>query len=350
MKLADIAKMANVSKSTASLVLNGKPGVSDAKRAEILKLLEDSNYVRLRQPAQAKTPTNSPKVRFVAGTNEDVVSLDYQQPFFNELIAYISSEINAAGLSLLMSIFPKDSLLEDIKNAELEEPSLGIILLGTNLTSALLRPISEAFENLVIIDTESSGIDCNTVTMNNFLGSFTAANYLLDLGHQKIGYIKGRPRINNFFDRRRGFVAALNERDIDVEHLTVFQMRGMQLFAAEQHLEALLYFAKSVTAIFCENDYIALSLIKLLQQNEISVPDDVSVIGFDDIHESWVITPELTTVHVPLREIANETVRLLHSKIESSGNKQAKKQIFLNPELIVRNSVKNLRHANKKIN
>lgn len=340
MKLSDIAAKANVSKATASLVLNGKPGVSDTKRAEILKIMNESNYTRLRSPRKSSNQ-NKLKIRFVAGTNDDVILTKYQQPFFNELISFLTSEASNKNLSLIMSIFPKENLFNSLKEIEQEEKSAGIILLGTNLTSIQLRPLSSYFDNLIIIDTESSGIDCTTVTMNNFLGSYIMTQYLLKMGHKKIGYIKGQPRINNFFDRRRGFKAVLTENKIDPKELPIFHMKGMHFaHSDERHIDSLLRFANSVTAIFCENDYMALNLIQELQNNGISVPEDISVIGFDDIVESHFSTPQLTTIHVPLREIANETIRLvLHGLKEQITTRQ---QIFLNPKLIIRDSVQKI--------
>jgi LacI family transcriptional regulator len=337
MKLEEIAEKAQVSKSTVSLVLNGKPGVSEKKRAEILKIMTDSNYVRLRKKHVPKT-ADVPRIRFAAGINEDVISTDYQQPFFNELITYIFSEINAQGLSMTLSLFNKHTLFDDLKQKESEEPSAGIILLGTNLTTLFLKPICDYFDNLVVIDTESSQIDCNTITMNNFLGSYQAANYLLEMGHRRIGYIKGQPRINNFYDRRRGFKAALFSQHIDPKTLPQFHLPGMHIAPVKNHLDALLYFVQSVTAIFCENDYIALSLVKTLNQNGIRIPEDISIIGFDDIKESQVVQPELTTIHVPIKEIAEETVKIIKEGLENPG--KTKKQIFFNPSLVIRHSVK----------
>lgn len=341
MKLSEIASKANVSKTTASLVLNGKPGVSDSKREEILKIMNESNYVRLRHPNKS-TNKSKLKIRFVAGTNDDVILTKFEQPFFNELISLLTSEASCKNLSLIMSIFPKETLFQSLKEIENEEKSAGIILLGTNLTSTQLLPLSTYFDNLIIIDTESSGVDCTTVTMNNYLGGYITTQYLLEMGHHNIGYIKGQPRINNFFDRRRGFKSALIENNINPNKLPIFHMKGMQFSQSdERHIESLLNFAKSVTAIFCENDYMALNLIQSLQNNGISVPDDISVIGFDDIVESRFASPQLTTVHVPLREIATETIRLILNGITEPLT--TRQQIFLNPKLVIRNSVKNIR-------
>lgn len=336
MKLEDVAKLANVSKSAASLALNGKPGISDKTREHILKVAEENNYVPLRKIRKNKTPKI--KIRFVACTNGDVIPEDYYRlPFFNELLSYLSAEVSTRQHQLVSNSLPKKQLFETLYDLEKNDPSDGIILLGTNLTSAHISSIAEHFSNLVVLDTQSNDVNCNTITMNNFLGAHDATNHLLKMGHREIGYIKGIPRINNFYDRRRGFKNALAKWDIAVSELPVFYLPGMKIDIIEEKVKQFLDFVGSVSAIFCEDDYIAISVIKTLNKYGVKVPEDVSVVGFDDISESRVLSPELTTIHVPIIEIAKEAVLLIENGLHS--NNQIKKQILINTSLVCRNSV-----------
>lgn len=337
MKLEDVARLANVSKSAASLALNGKPGVSDKTREHILRVAEENQYVPLRKIRKFEEPKI--KIRFVACTNGDVIPEDYYRlPFFNDLLSFISAEISLKQHQLITSSLPKKQLFETLCDLEKNEPSDGILLLATNLTSAHIASIAETFDNLVVLDTQSNDINCNTITMNNFLGAYDATNYLLNTGHREIGYIKGTPRINNFYDRRRGFKYALSKREINAKELPVFYLPGMKIEIIENKLQQFLDFVDSVSAIFCEDDYIAISTIKTLNKYGIKVPEDVSVVGFDDISESRVLSPELTTIHVPIIEIAKEAIQLIENGFHSKN--QIKKQILINTELIVRDSVK----------
>ena len=343
MKLEDVAKIANVSKSAASLALNNKPGISDTTRAHILKIAKDYNYAPLRKRKSKESESDTPrlKIRFVASTNGDVISENYEQlPFFNELLSYLSTEISAKHYSLITNKLAKEKLLENLLELEKKEPSDGIILLGTNLTSVHITPLSEHFTRLVSLDTQSNSADSNTVTMNNFLGGFQAATHLLREGHRKIGYIEGTPRINNFNDRQRGFHEALLRYQIDSATLPKLHVPGMRIALFEKNLPHLLRFIDSVTAVFCENDYIAISLIKTLNKQGIQVPKNLSIVGFDDIPESRVTSPELTTIHVPIEEIAHEAVHLIEN--EATTEVKVKKQILLNTKLIVRESVYDL--------
>lgn len=339
MRLEDIAKLANVSKSAASLALNGKPGISEKTREHILKVAEENNYVPLRKIRKNKTPKI--RVRFVACTNGDVIPEDYYRlPFFNDLLSYLSAEVSAKQHQLVTNSLPKKKLFETLSELEQNDPSDGIILLGTNLTSAHISSIAENFNNLVVLDTQSNDVNCNTITMNNFLGAHDATSHLLKMGHREIGYIKGTPRINNFYDRRRGFKHMLAKWDIGVSDLPVFYLPGMKIEIIEEKVQQFLDFANSVSAIFCEDDYIAISVIKTLNKHGINVPEDVSVVGFDDISESRVLSPELTTIHVPVIEIAKEAVQLIENGLHSDT--QIKKQLLINTRLVSRESVKNL--------
>lgn len=338
-KLSDIAELANVSKSAASLALNGKPGISEETRERILKVANENNYQPLRKRSKPVEPERM--IRFVASTNGDIIPENYDQlPFFKELLSNLYAEANKESFKFLTNTFPKNSLIECLKMIEEQEPSDGILLLGTNLSEKQIETLSQHFPHLVVLDTQCFSVNCNTITMNNRQGAYAAANFLLTNGHRKIGYIKGRPRISNFEGRRTGFKEALRSNEINPDKLPKYYLPAMEIETITHHLDQFEAFINDVTAVFCENDYIAISAIKTLTALGYNIPADLSVIGFDDIAESRVISPELTTIQVPIKQIANEAIQLIKTKNFQDG---VKKQIFLNTELVVRESVKNLK-------
>ena len=336
MKLEDVARLAKVSKSAASLALNGKPGVSEETRNYILKIAEDHNYVPMRK--HVKQEEDKLRIRFVACTNEDVITEEYDQlPFFKELLSYITTEVSNNHHILTTNNLSKHDLFEELTALEKAETSDGIILLGTNLTSAHIAPVNDYFDNLVVLDTQCNNLNCNTVTMNNYQGVYSATQYLLELGHQKIGYIKGTPRINNFYDRRRGFKDSLKFHHINPDKLPKFYLPAMDIAVIDKNIDQFKSFITDLTAIFCEDDYIAISTIKTLTKLGYRVPDDISVVGFDDISECRVMTPELTTIHVPIKEIAKEAIAMIERNTTPT---EPKKQVFINTKLVCRDSVK----------
>ncbi|WP_099224538.1 LacI family DNA-binding transcriptional regulator [Listeria costaricensis] len=336
MKLEDIARLANVSKSAVSLALNGKPGVSEETRLHILKIVEENNYVPLRN-TNKRTKKKS-AIRFIACKSPDLITDQYQNlPFFSELLSYLSAEIAGYPYDLIISTFDAETILEELAEAEKEQPSAGIILLGTNLGAEEICRIQQEYPKIVILDTRYPQIPANFVSINNFLGGYTAADHLLKLSHKKIGYVMGLPRIKNFEERKNGFYARLNEAHLSIPDVHIFHLPAMQIKEEPAIKDALTQLTDLPSAIFCENDYMAISMIKMLQSLSIKVPEQVSILGFDNINESKVITPELTTVHVKKRDIAEQTLALLSKQIKGESMFETR-HIQVNTSLIERGS------------
>lgn len=333
-KLEDIARLANVSKSAVSLAINGKPGVSKETRERILKIVEEHDYVPQRNPNSRSKLKRA--IRFIACKSPNLITDQYQDlPFFNELISYLSAEINNYPYDLIISTFDEDTLLHELNGAENEQPSEGIILLGTNLSKHLIQAIQNSYSNLVILDTHYAEINANFVSINNFLGGYQAADYLIKNGHEKIGYAKGVPTITNFKERKKGFFTRLEESYLTVPNKFIFELSAMEISEKDEVKKTFASMKELPTAIFCENDYIAISLVKVLSSVGIKIPEQISIVGFDNISESRVIVPELSTIQVNKKDIAIQTLDLLNKLINNSAEN---KHIQINTSLIVRKS------------
>ncbi len=316
MKIDDIARLANVSKSAVSLALNGKPGVSEATRAAILKIAEDYHYVPLRNVKKKETSGNR-IIRFVACKNSDIVTDNYESmPFFNELLAYLTSEMKNYPFSLLITAVQTESLEEELKALEEEQNSEGILLLGTNLTTRQINRVKKIQPNIVVLDTCVPQLNCDFIAINNYQGAYEAGSYLLQNGHTKIGYARAQTRIYNFKERERGFMDALHRKAISISEKHYYEFPAMDIQTQTEKFAFLSAKEELPTAIFCDNDYIAISLIKTLNILGIQVPNDISVVGFDNISEAKVVIPELTTIHVPKEEIAREALVRIIEKIK----------------------------------
>ncbi|AHI55530.1 LacI family DNA-binding transcriptional regulator [Listeria ivanovii] len=336
MKLEDIARLANVSKSAVSLALNGKTGVSEETRLHILKIVEENNYIPLRNTNKKRQKKSV--IRFIACKSPDLITDQYQTlPFFSELLSYLSAEITSYPYELIISTFDATTILEELAEAEKEQTSAGLILLGTNLGAEEISRVQQVYPKIVILDTHHPHIPANFVSINNFLGGYTAADYLLQLSHKKIGYVMGLPRIKNFEERKSGFFTRLKEAEITISKQHIFHLPAMQIQEDPSVKEAIAQLPELPSAIFCENDYMAISMIKMLQSQSIKVPEQISVLGFDNINESKVITPELTTVHVKKRDIAEQTLALLSKQIKADAKFETR-QIQVNTSLIERTS------------
>nr|WP_165452615.1 LacI family DNA-binding transcriptional regulator [Paenibacillus thalictri] len=345
MTMEEIAQMAGVSKSSVSLALSGKPGISEGTRHKIMDIVKKSGYMPRGLVKPDKPNGLNHTIRFIACVNSGIVLEQYAtQPFFMELIRDIEEQCRARGYSLFFSSVPTDKFEQAMDTLEAEHESGGMILLGTNLTREQIRYVAQKQPNLVVLDTCFETLNVNFIVMNNVMGAYQAAKQLLAEGHQRIGYVQSHARMYNFDCRKKGFLQALEEAGLTVEETHYITVSPV-VFGAQEEFKRSIAELKSPlpTALFCECDYIAISAIKSLAELGIRVPDDMSIIGFDNIQESMIITPELTTVHVEKATIAELAVSQLLSMIDGTG--VIKTKSFIDTQLVLRNSSRALEVA-----
>lgn len=320
MKMEDIAKLAGVSKSAVSFALSGKPGISNETRERVLEIARENGYSP--KPRLSANEGTTKSLTFLVFTNSGIVlEAYYQQPFFRELIHFIEERCRAKGYSLLFSTINMAFFEQEIRTFAEENQSDGVILLGTNLTSVDILEISNRLNpRLVVLDNCFDTLPVHFVGINNRMGAYQAGAHLCKLGHREIGYIASNVHIHNFEERKEGFQEALKafERQINPEHY--FSVAPTML-SSQDHLKAqiktYLETGRNLpTALFCECDYIAISAMKTLTELGVRIPEDVSIIGFDNITESQIISPELTTIHVEKQRMAHIAVDLVIESIE----------------------------------
>ncbi|MCM3784581.1 LacI family DNA-binding transcriptional regulator [Neobacillus mesonae] len=322
MNMEELARIAGVSKSAVSLALSGKPGVGRDTRERILQLANEYGYSNKGRTSAGEM--NGKSLQFIVFTNTGLVHEDYyQQPFFRELIHYTEERCRLKGYSLLFSTIDEHSYEQGIRAIAEDNRSSGAILLGTNLDSMTIREIADKLPNLVVLDTCFDHLPVHFVEINNFMGAYQAGKYLLQMGHHNIGYIASDERIHNFDERKRGFNTALSEDRVQIPEDHSFAVAPTMFSSQESlrsQLEQFLSRGKELpSAFFCECDYIAISAMKTLSELGYSIPEDVSVVGFDNINESMIMTPELTTIHVEKERMAQIAVDLLTSMIRGNS-------------------------------
>lgn len=318
--MEDIAKLAGVSKSAVSLALSGKPGIGPETRERILHIAREHGYLpKTRTPS----PNNTAKsLTFLVFTNSGIVLEQYyQQPFFRELIHFIEDRCRSKGYSLLFSAVNMEFFERDIRSVAEEKRSDGVILLGTNLNRLQIGDIVNRLgPHLVVLDTCFETLPVHFVEINNFMGAYQAGAHLWKIGHRDIGYIASNVRIHNFEERKRGFIESLREHGLDIAQSHFFSVAPTMLSSQEalkNQLEQYLQSGQRLpTAFFCECDYIAISAMKTLSELGVRIPEEVSIIGFDNISESVIVSPELTTVHVEKERMAQLAVDLVIESIE----------------------------------
>ncbi len=340
--MEELAKLAGVSKGAVSLALSGKPGIGQDTRERILRIADEVGYTLKKQKSTGESTGRS--LRFLVFTNDGLVHEEYyQQPFFRELIHHIEERCRIKGYTLIFSAIEQNSYEQDIQIVMNERTDDGIILLGTNLPAHQISDIADKLPNLVVLDTCFDSLPVRFVEINNFMGAYQAGKYLAELGHQRLGYIASEERIHNFEERKRGFWSALAEYHLEISKSNILAVPPTMLSSQgplKEKLRKLMDHGQPFpTAFFCECDYIAISTMKALAELGFSIPEDVSVVGFDNINESLILTPELTTVHVEKQQMAHWAVDLLTSLHTSSG---VSAKIKIDTRFVDRSSCKRL--------
>ncbi|WP_144024278.1 LacI family DNA-binding transcriptional regulator [Paenibacillus borealis] len=339
MKMEDIAKLANVSKAAVSLAFSGKPGIGPDTRERILQVAYEAGYSpKSREVAVTKADKS---LLFLVCTNSGIILEEYyQQPFFKELIHFIEERCRQKGYALIFSTLDVEFFQRDIQVVADEKRSVGTIVLGTNLTREQIRDIHAKLPNLIVLDTCFETLPVQFIQINNVMGAYQAGVYLCNIGHTSIGYIASNLRIHNFEERKRGFMAALSERGLRVSEAAYLSVAPTILTSQDELKRQLTTYLENgnsmPTAWFCECDYIAISAMKTMNELGIRVPQHTSVIGFDNINESLVVTPELTTIHVDKERMASLAVDLLTDTL--SQGSQGTSKIIVDTILVERNS------------
>jgi LacI family transcriptional regulator len=327
----DIAKHIGVSAATVSMALNNRPGIGEDTRLKILELAKELGYEKQSRPAYTKTKSLNLVIYKKHG---DVVS---DTPFFAELTQGIEMETRKDGFNLIISYFYES--LDRLRqvNAIADSACQGVILLATEMISEDIRHFLPLRVPMVILDNTFDDIDMDSITINNLQGAMQALKYLKQQGHQRIGHLRSSVGINNFYERRDGYLKSLGDK-INPAYTVPIASTSEGAYADMQRYLA----AKPAlpTAFFADNDIIAISCIRALREAGYRIPDDVSIIGFDDIPASALIDPPLSSMRVPKKTLGTLAVERLLKRINSETSESIR--IEVNTVLVERASVADL--------
>jgi LacI family transcriptional regulator len=325
----EIARIVGVSAATVSMVLNNRPGVGEDTRKKILSLAKQMGYEKQQRPNPGSLKSLTLVIYKKHG---DVVS---DTPFFAELIQGIEMETRKGDFSLVISYFYESYDGRQQLSAISSSASRGIVLLATEMMSADISRFMSLQIPMVILDNTFDDVDLDSITINNIQGSMQAVKYFKQMGHKKIGHLRSSVGINNFFERRDGYLKAMNNQ-IDPKYTVPISSTSNGAY--EDMKKYLASMPEIPTAYFADNDIIAISCIRALREAGYHVPDDVSIIGFDDIPASSLIDPPLSTMGVPKKNLGVLAVERLLKRI--NGDKSESIRIAINTSLVIRNSTR----------
>jgi LacI family transcriptional regulator len=333
-KAKDIAKKLSISPSAVSIVLNNKPGVSEETRKKVLKTIEQMGY---NTTLLTKSAFNHKyNMRFIIYKKHGYVVSD--TPFFSALMEGIDREARSRGYNLILTYIDenKDDLTKIINIIKETHPD-GIMLLATEMTSENLKPFQELNIPLLLLDSYFENESLDTVIINNIEGAYKATCYLAESGHIDIGYLHSSVWINNFDQRMVGFKKAIKNKGLRLRENFIFPLESTIEGSYRDMLKILNQKSELPTAMFADNDIIAFGAIKAMKEVGLRIPQDISIVGFDDMPFCELIDPPLTTIMVYKQRMGMIALKRLVERIEESPPETIR--IEVNTTLIERNSV-----------
>lgn len=327
--MADVAREVGVSIMTVSRVINGKGDVSPATRERVLDAIERLGY----RPSGIARGLATQRT----GTLGLVVP-DIANPFFAEVARGVEQVAYAEGYNVFLCNTNEDPQRELDVLGSLEEKRVdGIILCSSRLSTKALRMVLDAHPAVTLVNRriDSSMNIVSTVCVDDIRGGTLATEHLLARGHQAIGFLAGPSGSQSGHRRIDGYLQAY--RRAGLHHTREWIRPCAPVAEAGARAAAqLLKACPELTALLCYNDLVAVGALQAAVALGKRVPEDLAIMGFDDIPLAALVNPPLTTCHVPRYELGAQAVALLLAQIR--GETQASQEVILEPELIIRAS------------
>jgi LacI family transcriptional regulator, galactose operon repressor len=301
-KMADVARTAGVSVATVSKVVNGRYGVAQATVDRVQQVIDQLGY----EASLGAQSLRSHRTHVLG------MLVNEFEPFSTELLKGASRAVAGTEYELLAySGGPRGGV--GWERRSLSRLS-GTLIDGAVLVTPTVVETKHGV-HVVAVDPHTGPQGMPTVDSDNFAGAVLATNYLLNLGHRRIGFIGGRPDLESARLREAGFRRAMADAGLVVDE-TLVRIGGYKSATAEGPARELLSLADRPSAVFAANDLSAIATMDVARSLRLSVPDDLSVIGFDNVPESALASPPLTTIKQPLQLMGAEAMLLLIDLIE----------------------------------
>ena len=333
--IKDVAKMAGVSTTTVSHVINKTRFVAKETEEAVMQAIKSLKYSPSAVARSLKVNTTK-SIGMIVTTSES--------PYFAEIIHAVEDHCYRQGYSLFLCNTQNDP--EKIKNhVEMltKKRVDGLLVMCSEYTQHSLDALSGFSSVPMVVMDWGPNADTDIIEDNSFNGGYIATKHLIDCGHKAIGLIAGELDKTTARTRYEGFVKAMNEANLPIHENWI--MEGF--FEPEDGYECMnkiLVQDNLPTAVFCCNDVMALGAISAITEKGLRVPDDISIIGYDNIHSSRFYAPPLTTIHQSKSRLGAQAVNLLFERIANKDNDSHEKhRIAIHPELVLRKSVRNLK-------
>lgn len=341
--IKDIAKIAGVSHSTVSRSLNDSSEISEKTKERIKKIAEELGFEfnnNARSLSTKKTGTIG--IIFDKGFDQENASL-----FFSKLLKELRYSLERASFDAIIDFRAnpftgKNNIKKLINGNKID----GFIIVDEYIEEEDLKFIKEKKVPTVFVHNRPAyqkKYKLDYVMTDHYKGGYLATQYLINMGHKEI--ITFTHKIYNkeyseFEERTKGFVKAMEENNLKISEKEIIRDEISFEYGREK-IKELIKKKKKFTAVYAQTDLLALGIIRGLRELNIKVPEEVSVIGYDNIEFGKFSEPELTTINQPTAKLAEEAVKLLTEKFDKKYN-EIERKIIIEPNLVLRNSIKKI--------
>jgi LacI family transcriptional regulator len=324
--IKDIARQAGVAPSVVSRALNNKYGVKETTREIIQKIAQEMDYypnIAARSLVTRKTGTIG------------IMMADISEPYYSQIIKGMEYVASQTGYTLLFSnsyeSIEHNRVLQKMIFAERVD---GLVIVGSNIQEKnFVLTLLEQEIVFVLIERNFSDSRVNCVWVDNTEGAYLATKHLIEKGHRKIAHIAGNMYYQVSLDRIEGYKKALKEAEISLSEEWIISGNFVSQDAYVAMKELLRH---QCTAVFVANDAMAYGALQAISEAGLTVPDDISVVGFDDLEFSALTNPPLTTIRQPRYEMGKKSLEILVANLQGARNESVK--ACLTPELVLRQS------------
>jgi len=325
--IVEVAEKAGVSLGTVSRVINNDIHVAPETRERVSSVMREMGYVANRQ------------ARSLKGSKTNVIGVlapDLGTGYIGEIMRGIDSELALSQLDLMLFTTHRTAIKEANYVANMGQGMVdGLLLVLPRNPADYTGTLTRSNFPFVLIDHQGTGEPCPAVGATNWQGAYNATEYLVKLGHTRIGFITGSMDLGCAQDRLAGYRSALRTHHIPEIPELVYEGDFFQTDGYDG-ASVLLDLPVPPTAIFASNDVMAMGVMDAVRNRRMHVPDDISVVGFDNIPQSAMVYPSLTTVQQPLEQMGRVATQMLLGILKSPEKDVSR--IELPTELIVRNS------------
>jgi LacI family transcriptional regulator len=327
--LEDIAQMSGVSRSTVSRVINGDPNVSEQTRKKVLDLIQNIDF----QPNLAARGLAAGRTRVIGLVIPTGLTTIFSDPYFPLVILGVSSACNARGYSVMLWLAEPEYERKTIRQVLYNGLIDGVIVSSMLMDDPLLERISESQRPFLTIGRHPTNDQLNFVDVDNRAGAYQAVSYILHTGRRRVATVTGPHNTIAGRDRHLGYQDALRERGLHVqpELVTEGEFSDISGYLAMKRL-----LPQHPDAVFVASDAMAFAAMRAIQEAGLSIPEDIAVVGFDDIPSAATSKPPLTTVRQPIQKTGSVAAEMLIERIERPETQTCR--IVLPTELVIRSS------------